>query len=166
MSVMEGLASYQIFKTGFYLFFIILFLCCAIGLAIYSLNLNYVPTSFCNVTTNTDKSQTLTYVINNKQYVRPISAVITRNNNVDTKSSYYPDGKCILYYPKENPDSINYSVNSNPATMSQVVAGILCFITLLMVLWFSFLRTNRGVAGVVGGLDVAHTVAGFFRKRG
>ena len=165
MAVMDGLASYQIFKTGITLFFMILFLCCAIGLVIYTINQNYVPTTICNVTTNTDKSQILTYTINNKQYVRNVPAVTTNNNNVVTTHSAHTDGKCTLYYPKETPDSISYGVNTNPATISQIIAGVLCFITLLMFLWFNFLKANRGVAGVVGGLDAAQTVANMFRTR-
>jgi hypothetical protein len=167
MAVMDGLASYEIFKTGLSLFFMILFLCCAIGLVIYTINQNYVPTIICNVTTNSDKSQILTYTINNKQYVRNVQPISSRNNdtNVVTTHSQYPDGKCTLYYPSANPDSISYGVNTNPTTITEIIAGVLCFITILMFIWFNFLRANRGVAGVVGGLDAAQTVVGMFRKR-
>ena len=162
---MEGLASYEIFKTGLSLFFMILFLCCAIGLVIYSINQNYVPTTICNVTTNSDKSQIVTYSVDNKQYVKNIPAVVTNNNNVTTTNSAYPSGSCTFYYPKANPNSNSYGVNTNPTTMSEIIAGVLCFITLLMFIWFNFLRANRGVAGVVGGLDAAETVVNMFHKR-
>lgn len=166
MAVMDGLASYQIFKTGFSLFLMVLFLCCAIGLVIYTINQNYVPTTICNVTTNTDKSQVLKYTIDKKEYVRNIPAITTNNNNVVTTHSPHTNGKCTLYYPKETPDSMSYGVNTNPTTMSLILAGVLCVVTLGMFFWFNFLKSNRGVAGVVGGLDAANTVANMFRKRG
>jgi hypothetical protein len=165
MSVMDGLASYQIFKTGISLFFMVLFLCCSIGLVIYTINQNYVSTTICNVTTNPDKSQILNYTINKKEYVRNIPVVTTNNNNVITTHAAYTDGKCTLYYPKATPDSISYGVNTNPTTISLIVAGVLCFITILMFLWFNFLKDNRGVAGVVGGIDAAQTVASMFNRR-
>jgi ATP-dependent Zn protease len=154
MAIMDGLATYEIIKTGFTIFIMCLFLCCAVGLTINNLSKNYISTKNCNITSNVDKSQILTYTVD-KQYTQQINPTITTNNNVSTKNYAYQNGPCTLYYPSANPSV--YSVNSNPTTVSEIIAGILCCLTILTFLWFLFLRSHRGVAGVVGGIDVANT---------
>lgn len=41
---------------------------------------------------------------------------------------------------------------------------VLFFIALLMIGWFIYLRANRDVAGVMGGIDAAHSVVSAFNN--
>ncbi len=162
---MDGLASYKIFKSGFQLFLVIAFLCFAIGLVIHSMSQNYISTSICNITENPDKSEILKYTVNNKEYTKNIPPATVRNNNVTTTTTTHQVGKCTLYYPSADPNSDSYGVNSNPTTMTLIMAGGLCLITIGMFLWFNFLKSNRNVAGVFGGIDAAQSVVGMFNRR-
>ena len=163
MAIMNGLASYGIFSSGVSLFFIILFFCIAIGFLIYNINQNYLSTTICNIVSNPDKSQTVTYTVNNKQYVKSILPVQITNNNVTTTNVAYLEGSCTLYYPSANPDS--YSLYYNPTTISGIISGVLFLLSVLSYFWFSFLKSNRDVAGVAGGLNVANSVINMFGKR-
>ena len=164
-TVMSGLATYQIIKTGFGIFFIILLLCGAIYMVYYTHKKNYQVASRCNITSNTDDNQvtqSLTYIIQGETYNKIVPAQITTQNNISTKRYAHSDGSCKLYYAGANPN--DYSVNANPSTVSKIIAGVLFFFAILSIGWFIFLRANRDVAGVVGGIDAASTVAGMFRR--
>lgn len=161
---MDGLATYEIIKTGFMLFIIVLLLVGAIGITIYNINKNYISTTNCNVVSSTDGSytQTVTYTVANQKYVKNIPANIVQNNNQQQISFAYPPGICTLYYASADPN--NYSVNANPTFISTIISGVLFLVSLLGFLWFTFLRSNRNVAGVMGGIDVAETVFKFGRN--
>lgn len=163
---MEGLATYQILKTGFMLLIIIIFFGLAVWLVFHNISLNYLSTPICNIT-NVDenaKKQKLVYNVNSKEYVKDIEprSNLDTKTNVTTYSYAYPTGQCTLYYPSANPDS--FSVNSNPTTVSFIMAGILLIITILGVIWFLFLRSNKDFAGVIGGIDVADSLITRIRR--
>jgi len=165
MAVMDGLGTFQVYKTGFSLFLMILFLCGAIALVVYTVNKNYISTTICNVTTNTDQSQLVTYTVNNKQYTKNVPPNVSTNNGVTTTNPAHSNGQCTFYYPSAEPDGTSYGVNSNPTTISFIIAGVLFVITIITYIWFMFLRSNKNVAGVVGGLDAADSVIGMFNRR-
>ena len=165
MSVMDGLATYEIIKTGFGLFLIVLFLCIAIALIFYNMNKNYLSTTICNIKSipNSNFQQTLVYSVNGQKYDYIISGVTTTVNNV-TKTRYaYPEGNCSIYYPSANPS--DYNVNINPTIVSEIAAGVLFVIAILATLWFLFLRSNKEFAGVMGGIDVARNTISMFNPR-
>lgn len=164
MAIMEGLATYEIWKTGFGLFVLVLCLCCAIGITVYNYNKNYISTTICNVKSSSDGSftQTVTYTVNNKEYVKYIPASSTKQNKVTRLSYAYPEGNCTLYYASNDPNT--YSVNSNPTVISGIISAVLCVIAVVGFIWFLFLRSHRDVAGVVGGIDAARTVLNFGRS--
>jgi len=158
MSIAEGLASYEIYKSAAGLFLIVLFLCISVGIVIYNITQNYVSTSNCSVTTNPDKSQVVTYTVNGTQYLKNAPPLTTTNNNVTTINSPYTEGSCILYYPSANPNT--YSVNSNPTVVSGWIAAALLVLSLLSYAWFSFVKSNKNVAAVAGGINIAQTIFG------
>jgi len=165
--MMEGLASYEIFKTGFFMLIMICCFCCAIYLTIYNINLHYVSTPG-NITLNADKlTETLVYTVNSKQYTQTITPTTSTStvNNISTTTTRptYSVGSCTVYYPSNTPES--YSVNVNPTSMAEIFTGVTCCLSICMLLWFLFLRSNRDVAGVVGGIDAAETVGSFFFHR-
>lgn len=162
---MDGLASYQIIKTGFFLFLIVLFLCIAIGLVFYNLSKNYLSTTICNIKSipNSNFQQTVTYSVNGKVYTQTVQGKTTTTNNV-TKTDYaYPEGNCTLYYASANPN--DYALNFSPTTASGIFAGVLFVIAILMTIYFIFLRSNRQFAGVMGGIDAAQTAFSVFTPR-
>jgi len=164
-AIMNGLASYQIIKTGFGIFFIILLLCGALYMVYYTNKKNYQSTDKCNISSNKDDNQftqSLTYIINSETYNKQIPAQVITQNKVSTKQYAYPEGLCKLYYAKANPN--DYSVNANPSTISRIIAGILFFLAILSIVWLMFLRSHRDVAGVVGGIDAASSVVGMLRR--
>jgi hypothetical protein len=167
MSVMSGLAGYEIFKTGAFLLLMTCILFCVVGLLISNINKNYVSTTICNIVSNpitpiSNHEQTLTYSVNGKQYVKIIPGISTTANNIKTINYAYQEGSCTLYYASANPD--DYSITYNPTTMSGIGAGILLFVIILIYLWLSFLRSNRDVAGVFGGISAAKSVIGSFKQ--
>lgn len=167
MSVMSGLAGYEIFKTGAFLVLMSCFLFCAVGLLISNYNKNYTSTTICNIISNpitptSNHEQTLTYSVNGIQYVKIIPGISTTVNKVTTINYAYPEGNCTLYYASSNPN--DYSITYNPTTISGIGAGILLFLIILIYLWLSFLRSNQDVAGVVGGISVAKSVIGSFKN--
>lgn len=161
---MDGLATYEIMKTGFALFVIVLLLAGAIGLTIYNINKHYISTTECNVVSSTDGTftQTVTYTVNNIKYVKNIPANIIDINNQRTMNFAHPPGTCTLYYASADPNT--YSLNSNPTLISTIASGVLFVIAILGFLWFTFLRSNKNVAGVMGGIDAAQTVFNFGRR--
>jgi len=164
MDVMDGLATYELIKTGFAIFILVILLFISINLIFYNINQNYQSSTICKVASITDGSfmQTLTYTVNNKVYNKIVQPALIVNNNVTTKNYQYPEGLCTIYYPQNNPDS--YSLNVNPTTISQIIAGILLVIVIFASLWFMFLRSNRNVAGVVGGIDASRSILSIFNK--
>ena len=162
---MDGLATYQIIKTGFFLFLIVLFLCIAIGLVFYNLSKNYLSTTICDIKSipNSNYQQTVSYLVNGKAYKQTIPGTTTTTNNVTTTTYAYPEGKCTMYYASANPN--DYSLNFSPTTASGIFAGVLFVIALLMTLYFIFLRSNKEFAGVMGGIDAAQTAFSVFTPR-
>lgn len=162
---MDGLATYQIIKTGFFLFLIVLFLCIAIGLVFYNLSKNYLSTTICDIKSipNSNFQQTVSYSVNGKAYKQTIQGTTTTTNNVTTTNYAYPEGKCTMYYASANPN--DYALNFNPTTASGIFAGVLFIIAILMTLYFIFLRSNKEFAGVMGGIDAAQTAFSVFTPR-
>lgn len=164
---MDGLASYEVFKTGAILVVLFICFCISIGLAIYNYNKHYTSSSNCNIVNSNDGffTQKATYVVNGQNYIKTIQPNVSRNSNsnIDTKNYANADGPCTAYYPDGFPNEV--SINSNPFIVSEIIAGILFIIVFFGIIWFSFLRTHRNVAGVVGGIDVAQTVLGSFGRR-
>lgn len=160
MAVMQGLANYEIYKTGFGLFLIICFLICAIGCLIYSLHKNYQKTTG-NIVTYIN-SQTLTYTVD-KLYVQNIPFITTTTNNITSTHPAHESGSCVVYYAKNNPQ--DYAVNSNPVFASEILTCFFCILSILVCMWFVFLRSHKDVAGVVGGLDAVSSIASIFGPR-
>ncbi len=156
--IMDGLATYEIIKTGFGLFMIVLLLCFAIYFIIYNLKQKYLSTTICEIKSIPDSNfqQSLTYTVDGQKYNYTISGVTTTVNNV-TKTNYaHREGKCKIYYPKSRPSE--YNINVNPTNVSLIFAGVLFVIAIFMTLYFLFLRSNREFAGVMGGLSAANTL--------
>ena len=162
---MEGLATYEIIKTGFFLFIIVLLLCFSIGLIFYNMNKNYMSTTICYIKSipNSNYQQSITYSVNGKAYKKTVQGVTTTTNNVTSTNYAYPEGNCTIYYASANPD--DYSLNFNPTTVSEIFAVVLLIIAILMTLWFLFLRSHKEFAGVVGGIDAAQTAFSVFAPR-
>jgi hypothetical protein len=158
MKLMDGLATFEIFKTGFFIFIILIFFGFSIFLLINSIQKNYVSTTICNVVSNKDSSftQTVTYTVNNDNYTQIIPANMKTVNNITKLSYAHPEGQCTLYYSKKDPKI--YSVNSNPVKNNIIIVGVVLVIGVLVVLWFLFLRSNRQFAGIMGGIDIASSI--------
>jgi len=154
MSIMSGLATYKIIKTGFGLGLIVFLLCIAIYFIFYNINKNYLSTTVCNIKSIPDSNfqQILIYSVDGKKYDYTIPGVTTTNKNITTTKYAYPEGNCIIYYPKSKPSE--YSLNYNPTTVSVISAGVLFVIAILTTLWFLFLRSNKEIAGYMGGFDI------------
>jgi len=162
MAVMQGLASYQIFKTGGILFLVLILFCVSIYFTISNINKHYTETTICNIKTNSDKSQIVTYTVNSKTYLKNIPPSEKTINNVKTIEPTYTEGNCKLYYASNNPD--DYSINFNPTIASEIFAGIMFVILIVVFIWFSFLRSHREFAGVVGGIDIADNLMHRYRE--
>jgi hypothetical protein len=164
MAIMKGLASYELFKMGFMLYMFFCFLGCSIYFLIKSISKNYQKIGG-NITNNSDNTQTLTYTVNNKNYVKiiPFTMGTTDKNGVYTppRPAYSP-GNCTVYYAEKDPD--DYQVNINPVFISKIITGILCVLSCLMLGSFIFFSKNREAAGVVGGIDAASTVVSMFNR--
>lgn len=165
MDVMDGLGTYALLKTGLTIFVLIILFLISIYLIYHNLQQNYQSSTICSIKSSTDQSftQTVTYTADNIVYTNVVAPIVNVSNNVSTKTYAYPEGLCTVYYPKNNPES--YSLNANPTTVSQIIAGILFIIVILSSLWFMFLRSNKNVAGVVGGIDAAQSILDVFRQR-
>jgi len=159
MAVMKGLATYELIKLGFLIYFVGCFLCCAIYGFVSNMKKNYQKTQG-NIVTNTDNTQTLKYTVNNKEYTRIIPfkpEYIDSKTNVRTPPmAAYTTGSCSVYYQEKDPE--NYSININPTFMTGVISSILCFVGCFACLSFAFLNKNREVAGVMGGVDIASSL--------
>jgi len=159
---MQGLADYKIIKSGISVVVIFYLLCSAISFLIYSMSKNYQKTEGIINTNTSNQTQTLTYTVD-KEYIKIIPFQITNINNVTTSNPVYQTGNCIVYYAKNNPN--DYNINTNPVFILEIASGFLCLLVIIGILWFLFLRSNRGVAGVLGGIDAAQTVSDSFLRR-
>lgn len=159
---MQGLADYKIIKSGISVVVIFYLLCSAISFLIYSMSKNYQKTEGIINTITSNQTQTLTYTVD-KEYIKIIPFQITNINNVTTSNPVYQTGNCIVYYAKNNPN--DYNINTNPVFILEIASGFLCLLVIIGILWFLFLRSNRGVAGVLGGIDAAQTVSDSFLRR-
>ena len=147
---MNGLATYEIIKMGFCLFIIICLLSSAIYWLINSFSKNYQKVQGNIVTVN--NNQVLTYTVD-KQYTQTIPFTTTTTNNVTTSKPTFPDGACTVYYAQKNPT--DYSVNSNPLFISEILTAVFCFIGIFMIFFLYYLSTHREVAGILAGVDIA-----------
>jgi hypothetical protein len=156
--IMDGLATYQIIKSGFGLAFIVLLLFIAIVFTINNMKKKYLSTTVCNIKSipNSNYDQKLTYTVNGQNYEYIIPGVSTTYKNVTTTNYAHREGNCTLYYPKANPSE--YSLNYNPTTVSTIFAVVLFIIAIMSGIWFLFLRSNREFAGVMGGISAADTI--------
>jgi len=158
MGIIDGLATYQIIKSGFGLAFLVLLLFIAIVFTINNMKKKYLSTTVCNIKSipNSNYDQKITYTVNGKNYEYIIPGVTTTINNVTTRNYANREGNCTLYYPKKNPEE--YSLNYNPTTVSSIFVVVLLIFTIFSALWFLFLRSNREFAGVVGGISAADSI--------
>ena len=160
---MDGLATFELIKTGFMIFIFFIITCLVLYFFISNYNQNYESTTG-TIVHNKDFSETLTYVVAGKTYTQIIPPSITQaTQNAPVISSYaYPAGNNVVYYSRKNPNVFN--VGTNPTTMTGI--GLIISVILLVgsIVWFLFMRANRNVAGVVGGIDVAHGLIGAIRS--
>ena len=165
MAIMDGLATYEIWKTGFISLILICCLCCAISFTIRNLYLNYQSTPGI-IKVNDDKiTQTLTYTVNDVKYTKIIKSGNNKIKNNSSNNSELPlyDGVCTVYYAKSDPNT--YIIDLNPTFVSELITCILCIITVLSLITFYFLRKNRYTAGIVGAVDVASSVSNLFYNK-
>jgi len=158
--MLEAFGSYELLKTGFYIIMMCSFFCAASLVVTTTILTNYesVPG---NITLNADKlTETLIYTVNGKQYTKTINPIATTNNNITTTIPALNIGSCTVYYVSGDPD--NYSINFNPKNIKVLFTStICCLITCALICsisWFTFLRSNPGAAGVIGGIDATDTV--------
>jgi hypothetical protein len=159
----DGSANYELIKTGLFLVVIIVLLSVSIYYFVKIGQQNYQSSSICNVVNSIDSSfrQTLTYTANNQVYtkiVEPVYTVVTP----PTLTFKYPYGKCTVYYPKNNPD--DYTLNMNPITTNQIIASVLFAVAMVILIWFIYLKYNRYVAGVPGGIGAPRNIFSIFRR--
>lgn len=181
MSIFSGLATYEIYKTGFMVFIIYISFMLSSGCLFYNGFKNYQKIEGTITTNEKEKYQTLTYFID-KEYSHKIFYTINNNkstnnntsvnnnasanvnvstNNSTVSSPQYTDGKYTVYYPKDKPEE--YNLSYNPFYINIVITIIYLIIVIIGFMYFYFLRSNRDVAGVIGGLDVASDVGSFFK---
>jgi ATP-dependent Zn protease len=157
--VMQGLADYEIIKSGISVVVILYLLCSAVSFLIYSMSKNYQKTEGIINTNTSNQTQTIIYTVD-KEYIQIVPFQITNINNVTTSNPVYQTGNCIVYYAKNNPN--DYNINTNPVLVLKIASGFLCFLVIIGILWFLFLRSNKGVAGVLGGINAANIVSNSF----
>lgn len=156
-NVMNGLATYEIFKTAGTLIVLILVLFSCTGWTIYNINLNYLSTSGDIKLGPDNLTETLIYNIDGIEYRHIIQPVKTTTNNVTSINPAYTPGPCKVYYPQSNPNQFTISVLS-PTTFSKIGVSIVCCLVFFTFIWLMFLRKNKNVAGVIGGVNVAQSV--------
>lgn len=160
---MDGLATFQLIKTGFMVFIFFIITCLVLYFFISDYNQNYESTTG-TIIQNRDLSETLTYTVAGKTYTQQIPPIITQaTQNAPARTSYaYPAGNNVVYYSRKNPNIFN--IGTNPTTMTGIGLTVAVILLVGSILWFLFMRANRNVAGVVGGIDVAHGLIGAFRN--
>jgi len=162
MSVMDGLASYEILKTGFSIIIMCSILSCAIALLVHMFNLHYVKTpGYITVDPKDPKfNATLTYTINDTNYTRIIEA--TRDKNGTNPRPAYNSGPCTVYYPSSSP--YDYSINYNPMWFAELFTCIACCLVVCSIISLIFYINNRELAGVAGGVGIAQGLIGAFKS--
>ena len=160
---MDGLATFELIKTGFMIFIFFIITCLVLYFFISEYNQHYESTTG-TIIQNRDLSETLTYTVAGKTYTQQISPIITQaTQNAPARNSYaYPAGTTVVYYSRTDPNIFN--VGTNPTTMTGIGLAVSVVLLVGSVLWFLFMRANRNVAGVVGGIDVAHGLIGAIRS--
>jgi len=157
--IMDGLGTYAVYKAGLGIVILVIVMIVIIGFIIYHKNKNYVSTQDCNIKSNTnDKSQILTYKVNDVVYTKTIPPTTKTTNNVQTTEYTHPEGSCTVYYSSVDPNV--YNVGADPTTLFEIIASILCFLIIISIIWFYVLRSNKSLAGVMGGIDVATSLVG------
>jgi len=162
MAIMDGLATFELIKTGFIIFVLFIITCLVLYFFISDYNQDYVSTNG-TIIQNKDFSETLTYTVAGKTYTQIIPPSMTQaNQNTPARISYaYPAGNNVVYYSRKNPNIFN--VGNNPTTMTGIGLAIVVLFLVGSIIWFLIMRANRNVAGVVGGIDVAHGLIGAIR---
>lgn len=150
--MLKGLATLQIMKTGIGVLFLLCFLSSAIYGVVSSMRKNYQKVSGNITTDTTANNQTVTYIVADKEYNQNVPFTTKIINNVTTTTPTHVAGPCTIYYAQANPN--DYSVNINPVFMTQVISGVLCLLSMVSIGGLVFLRSNREVAGVLGGVDI------------
>lgn len=160
---MDGLATFELIKTGFMIFIFFIITCLVLYFFIIDYNQNYESTTG-TIVQNRDLSETLTYTVSGKTYTQQIPPIITQaNQNAPAITSHaYPAGPNLVYYSRKNPNIFN--VGTNPTTMTGIGLAVSVVLLVGSIIWFLFMRSNRNVAGVVGGIDVAHGLIGAIRS--
>ena len=160
---MDGLATFGIIKTGFMIFFLFIITCLVLYFFISNYNQQYERTTG-TIIQNKDFSATLTYIVAGETYTQLIPPnIIQETQNSPTRSSYaYPAGTNVVYYSRKNPNVFN--VGMNPTIIIGIALALCILFFIVSIIWFSFMRANRNVAGVIGGIDVAHGLIGAFRS--
>ena len=153
-TVMNGLAAYEIYRTACTLFVLILILCSCTGLTFYNINLNYLYTSGDIKLDSDNLTEILTYNVDGIEYKFIIPPVKNTVNNVTSINPAHPTGPCKIYYPKSKPNEYVISFLS-PTTFSEIGLAIVCCLVFFTFIWLIFLRKNKDVAGVVGGVNIA-----------
>ena len=157
--VMEGLGTYQLYKIGFGIVIMIIAIIVLIYFIIINYNKNFISTQDCNIKPNAgDKSQTVTYKVNNVVYTKNIPPITKTTNDVQTTEYANPEGPCTIFYSRDDPNI--YNIGSDPTTVFGIIAGILCVILILTIIWYNILRSDKSLAGVMGGIDVASSLVG------
>lgn len=160
---MDGLATFELIKTGFMIFIFFIITCLVLYFFISDYNQHYESTTG-TIIQNRDLSETLTYTVAGKNYIQQIPPIITQaTQNAPARSTYaYPAGTNLVYYSRTNPNIFN--VGTNPTTMTGIGLAVVVVLLVGSIIWFLFMRANRNVAGVVGGIDVAHGLIGAIRS--
>jgi hypothetical protein len=150
--MIEGLATFEIMKMGIFIVFIV----CLLGSAIYGVTQNmrkdYHKTTGIITTDDVNGSQSIIYTVDDKEYIQTVLFKTTITNNVTTKTPTHVAGPCTIYYSSKNPN--DYSINVSPVLMTKGISIVLCVISILAILYFIFLRKNRNLAGVMGGVNI------------
>jgi len=155
--MLDALGSYEIYKTLFFIIIMLSCFCCAVSLTIKTIQKNYVSVPG-NITLNADNlTETLTYTVKGKKYTKTILPVTVTNNNIKTTIPASNTGSRTVYYPSADPDS--YILDFNPTYIPAIFSAVTCCLLICMISWFIVLRSNSGVAGIVGGIDVTQTIA-------
>jgi hypothetical protein len=155
MSFQNGLATYEIFKTGLSSFLLTICLCFVIGLVIHNATLDYTHASG-TIVSNLDMTQTLKYNVDNNEYIKKIDPINKNINGVNTYSYAHIEGTVDVYYTKKNPNI--YSIGINPTNLYMIFTGILGVMLILIAAYLYFLNTHRDAASVLGGISIVSSI--------
>jgi hypothetical protein len=168
--ITEGLADYATIKAALTIIPIIFFMCFALYLLCYNLNLNYkysqgtiyaVMDNQSSTTNNQSSNSSVNPTINQRlSYTADILYDVSLP--IMDKNQSYNNGNVSVYYPQKTPS--NYSLYYNPTYIAVFASGTCCLILILSIFWLYFLSTHRGFASVDGGLDVTNSIFNMFRR--